>query len=194
MHVNVPVPLTSFVGRQREIAEVQALLSHSRLLTLTGPGGCGKTRLAIQVVADLVDRYQHGVYWVELAPVSDPALLARAVATALSIREVPGQPLTQSVAHHLASKHLLLVLDNCEQLLPGCAVLVETLLRACPHLEVVATSRESLGIGGETVWRVPPLAVPDAGFQEMLQALSSQPDLDCCHMLACCRPPGSPGG
>ncbi|HEU4758573.1 MAG TPA: tetratricopeptide repeat protein [Dehalococcoidia bacterium] len=159
---NLPVQLTSFIGREGEMMEAKRLLSASRLLTLTGSGGAGKTRLALQVAADLLDEYADGVWLVELAALADPALVPQAVASALRLREAPGQIIADTLSEHLSDKSLLLVLDNCEHLVDGCAPLVEALLRACPALRVLATSRESLGVAGETVWRVPSLSLPEA--------------------------------
>ncbi|MBI2761498.1 MAG: helix-turn-helix domain-containing protein [Chloroflexi bacterium] len=161
---NLPARLTSFVGREQETADVRRVQAGTRLLTLTGAGGCGKTRLALALADGFLWAYPHGVWWVDLAPLSDPVLLPQVVASALAIRPTGQQSLTEALIDALRERHLLLVLDNCEHLLPACAELVETLLRACPHLEVVATSRESLGIGGETVWRVPPLGVRGWGL------------------------------
>ena len=162
---NLPLQLTSFVGREREMAEVRRLLGANRLLTLTGTGGCGKTRLALQVAAEVLairsEEYSDGVWLVELAPLTDPALVAQTVAFTLGLREVPGEPILTTAQRYLKPKHLLLVLDNCEHLLDTCAYLVEALLRACSQLRVLATSREMLGVAGEAVWRVPSMAAPD---------------------------------
>lgn len=157
---NLPAHLTSFIGRERELAAVRRAQASTRLITLTGPGGGGKTRLALALAGELLWAYPHGVWFVNLAPLADAALLPQVVASALEIRTSGPQPLTETLTDVLRARHLLVVLDNCEHLLPACAELVETLLRACPHLEVVATSRESLGIDGEAVWPVPPMAVP----------------------------------
>jgi class 3 adenylate cyclase len=146
---NLPRQLTSFIGREREMAEVKQLLTTTCLLTLTGSGGCGKTRLALQVAADLVEEYPDGVWLVELAALTDPVLLPQAVATALGIREEPGRLLAATLADFLRPRALLLLLDNCEHLLTACAQLAESLLRGCPQLRILASSREGLGIGGE---------------------------------------------
>ena len=159
---NLPVQLTSFVGREAEIMEVRELLSRSRLLTLTGAGGCGKTRLALQVAAEVLDDHPDGVWWVDLAPTSDSALLASEVASALSIREFPSQPVIETLTAQLDERRLLIVLDNCEHLLGACAELATTLLEACPGVVILATSRESMGVEGEQSWRVPSLQVPQA--------------------------------
>lgn len=158
---NLPIPVTTFFGRQREVATVKDLLSSVRLLTLTGAGGSGKSRLAIQAVTDLLDAYRDGVWWVELAALSDAEHLPQALAKALGVPEVPHQPIAVTLASSLRSRELLLVLDNCEHLATACARLVETLLRLCPRLKVLTTSREPLGIAGEHVWPVPTLRVPD---------------------------------
>ena len=159
-----PVALSSFVGRRRELAALRRLQPGTRLLTLTGVGGGGKTRLALALAGELARAYPHGVWFVDLAPLTDPALLPQDVAAALGIELTGQQAPAAALAGSLRSRHALLLLDNCEHLLPACAELVEALLRACPGLAVVATSREALGIGGETVWRVPPLTLPpDAG-------------------------------
>jgi predicted ATPase/class 3 adenylate cyclase len=158
---NLPVQLTSFIGRKREMAEVKRLLAESRLLTLTGSGGCGKTRLALQVAADLLEEFPEGVWLVELAPLADPGLVPQAVASVLGLREEPGRSLTATLTDALRARSLLLVLDNCEHLLSACAQLVESLLHACPQLRVLASSREGLGIGGEQTYPVPSLSLPD---------------------------------
>ena len=158
---NLPRQLTSFIGREREIAEVKRLLSTTSLLMLTGSGGCGKTRLALQVAADLVDAYPDGVWLAELAALEDPGFLLHTVASALSLREVPGRELRATLLDYLRTKKLLLVLDNCEHLLPACAEMAETFVRSCPGLRILATSREPLGVLGELVWRVPSLSLPE---------------------------------
>src|SRR5204863_693740 len=132
----------------------------TRLLTLTGSGGCGKTRLALQVAADLLEEYVDGVWLVELAPLADPALVPETVASALGVREQPGRPLTETLVEYLKAKVLLLILDNCGHLLPACAQLADALLRSCPNLRILASSREGLGIGGEQRYRVPSLSLP----------------------------------
>ncbi len=159
---NLPLQVSTFVGREAEIAEVRELLSRSRLLTLTGAGGCGKTRLALQVAAEALDDHPDGVWWVDLAPISDAALVASEVAATLSIRELPSQPVIDTLKAQLAERRLLIGLDNCEHLLQACAELSATLLEACPGVVILATSRESVGVEGEQSWRVPSLQVPEA--------------------------------
>lgn len=159
---SLPLQLTSFIGRERELAEVKDLLATVRLLTLTGPGGSGKTRLASQIATDLLaaTEYPDGIGWVELGSISDSELVPQAVATALSVREQPGYPLIETLIDYLRSKQVLLVLDNCEHLTSACARLVNRLLRSCPHVRILATSRAPLRVVGESTWPVPPLAVP----------------------------------
>ena len=157
---NLPAPRTSFVGREREMVEVKRLLSMTRLLTLTGAGGSGKTRLALEVAKELVGAYPDGVWMVELAPLSDPNLVAQGVAGALKIQERPGRSLVDTLADTLDDKELLLVMDNCEHLVKSAAQLVDALLDSCPRLKVLATSREPLGVPGEVNRPVPPLSMP----------------------------------
>jgi predicted ATPase/DNA-binding XRE family transcriptional regulator len=157
---NLPVPITSFVGREQEQAVVLRLLESSRLLTLTGMGGIGKTRLATQVAAKLSGRYTHGVRLVDLAAVTDPTLVPQAIAQAVGVQEVPGTSLVESLTHTLRAKALLLLLDNCEHVRATVGELATALLRACSGLRVLATSREALGVIGETVWWVPSMSVP----------------------------------
>jgi non-specific serine/threonine protein kinase len=159
---NLPVALTSFVGREREMGEVQQLLGTTHLLTLTGTGGCGKTRLALQVAAELLDAYPQGVWLVELAPLADPALVPDVVAGALGVRAGPSQPIQATLLSYLRSRQLLVILDNCEHLLDACAHWVDSVLRSCPAVRILATSREALGIAGEMSWRVPSLSLPSA--------------------------------
>jgi predicted ATPase/class 3 adenylate cyclase len=159
---NLPLQLTSFVGREREMAEVTRLLEGARLLTLTGPGGTGKTRLALQVAADVLGRYPQGVWLVELAPLADPALVPQALATVLGVRDDATRPLLTVLAEVVRPKRLLMLFDNCEHVIAACAQAAEALVRACPHVQVLATSREALGITGETAYRVPSLSLPAA--------------------------------
>jgi non-specific serine/threonine protein kinase len=158
----VPVPLSSFVGREREVEEVKRLLAGTRLLTLTGPGGVGKTRLAVEVARDLEARgtFPDGVWFVRLAPLADAALVPQAIAAALGIRDQAGCPILETTQEALRPRRLLLVLDNCEHLVDACAQVADVLLHACPLLTILATSREALNIAGETAWSVPPLSVP----------------------------------
>jgi predicted ATPase/DNA-binding SARP family transcriptional activator len=168
---NLPAPLTSFIGREREMAEVQSLLPMTRLLTLTGAGGCGKTRLALEVARGLIEEFPDGVWLVDLAAVADPALVPATVARVLGVRDEPGQTLSMTLVEHLRQKRLLLVLDNCEHLVAACAQLTETALRACPGLSTLVTSREPVHVAGELTWVVPPLAAPDPEHPPSLKDL-----------------------
>jgi DNA-binding XRE family transcriptional regulator len=160
---DLPLQLTSFVGRERELAEVARLLGTARLVTLTGPGGVGKTRLALQAAAGALEAHPDGVWLAELGGLADPDLVPQAVAEAAGVREEPGRPLAATLADALRPKRLLLVLDNCEHLVEACATLADALLRAGPGLRVLATSRAPLSLGGEALYRVPPLRLPPAG-------------------------------
>jgi hypothetical protein len=163
----LPQRLTSFVGRGRELAGLRPLLAGARLLTLTGAGGVGKSRLALELARDTeatpADDDSERVRLLELAPLTDAALVPQAAAGALGVAEQPGRPLVDTLIAALRPRALLLVLDNCEHLLGACAALAAALLEACPHLRVLATSREPLGVAGEQVWRVPPLGLPPVG-------------------------------
>jgi non-specific serine/threonine protein kinase len=169
---NLPVALTSFVGRERELAEVRRLLGTTRLLTLTGTGGCGKTRLALRVAMDVLGEYPDGVWLVELAALADPALVPSTVAGVLGVRSAPDQPIDVALQTQLRERRLLLVLDNCEHLIEACARLAHGILRGGLGPRILATSREALGIDGEVSWRVPSLAVPSADAVPSLPALA----------------------
>jgi predicted ATPase len=159
---NLPAELSSFVGRERELYDVKRALGESRLVTLTGVGGSGKSRLALQAAADLVDDFPDGAALVELAALREPERIPAAVAAGLDIVEDPRRPVTETLIRELASRRLLVVVDNCEHLLAACADLVETLLRAAPGLHVLATSREALAVTGEVIVPVPSLGIPPA--------------------------------
>jgi predicted ATPase/class 3 adenylate cyclase len=158
---NLPAASSSFVGRQHECAAVSALLAETRLVTLVGSGGVGKTRLALAVAGDLLNQYPDGVWLVELAPLAEPGLVPSVVAQVVGVREEAGRPLTTTLTDHLKDRRLLLVLDNCEHLVAACATLAGALLRTCPHLRLLATSREALEVAGEQRYRVPSLPIPD---------------------------------
>jgi predicted ATPase/class 3 adenylate cyclase len=160
---NLPVQLTTFIGRDREMAEVRALVGSSRLVTLTGAGGSGKTRLGLQVAAELLDGTGDGVWLVELAAVTAEDAVPQAICAAIGIAWRPERPVLETMIDALAPQHVLIVLDNCEHLIGGCAKTADAILRRCPRAHLVATSREPLGIGGETIYRVPSLSLPGPG-------------------------------
>ena len=159
---NLPPQMTSFVGREREVAEVRRLLDESRLVTLTGAGGCGKSRLALQAVADSLDAYPDGVWWVELAPVTDPALVAHSVMEAINLQDDPTRDVLDRLTGYLGDQQVLVTLDNCEHVIEAATRVGDALVSRCANLTVLATSREALNIPGEVAWRVPPLSLPDS--------------------------------
>jgi len=158
---NLPTQLTSFIGRERELDEAQSKLENARLLTLTGPGGTGKTRLSIQLGSQLVPGFKDGVWLVEFAPISDPSLVTQTIASTFDIREVQGTLLKNLVHDYLREKHLLLILDNCEHLVEASARIADEILHVAPKVKIIVSSREALGLNGETVYRVPSLSLPE---------------------------------
>jgi predicted ATPase/Tfp pilus assembly protein PilF len=165
---NLPAQITSFVGREKELARVDALLRETRLLTLTGAGGCGKTRLALEAAARQVDHFSDGVWLVDLTSLAEPHLVAQTVAFALGIRPGSGEPMT-GLVEALRNRTTLLVLDNCEHLLEACVQFIDVLLRACAGVSILVTSRELIGITGETVFQIPPLEFPDRLESDLLR-------------------------
>ena len=159
---NLPAQFSSFIGRSTEQTELAELIDQSRLVTVTGPGGAGKTRLTLQVAVDMLDGSRDGVWFVDLAPLSDPDLVVFAVASALGVSEEPSRPVAETLAESLGQRRLLIVLDNCEHVLNACLKTADALLRQCPNVHLVATSREPLGLEAEQVYRIPPLGMPDA--------------------------------
>ena len=173
---NLPLQVTSFIGRERELAEIKRLLGDARLLTLLGMGGLGKTRLSLQVAADALEKYPDGVWFVDLAPIKDPSLVPNAAAQVLGVREEPGKTLTQTLCEHVKDHKLLMVLDNCEHLVTACANLADAMLQGTPGVRILATSREALHIRGEQTYPVLPLAAPDrkAGVEVLLRSEAVQ--------------------
>lgn len=169
---NIPIQLTSFIGRDIEIPEIKVLLEKSRLVTLLGPGGTGKTRLSIQVGADMIDNFPDGVFIVEFAPVSDPLWVAETVMNSLKIKEEKGKSIQESLISFLANKEMLIIIDNCEHLINECSVFCQLLLEKCPKLKIIATSREALNCDGEQIYRVPALPVPDLAMLDTAEELS----------------------
>ncbi len=168
---NLPAELTSFVGREPQLAELRRLLHRSRVVTLTGPGGAGKSRLALRLASESLDKYPDGVWLLDLAPIGDGRLLEASLAAACGIKEEPKRPLIDVLNADLAGKRTLIVLDGCEHLVDSCAELTSRLLRSCPGLVILATSRETLGVTGEVIWRTPSLTIPrseDAARPELL--------------------------
>jgi len=170
---NLPVQLTSFIGREKELAEIKQSLAEHRLVTLTGSGGAGKSRLSLQVATESLDRFSNGIWLVELAPLAEPDLIPQTILTAVGIQTSQGQTALENLMDFLREKTALLVLDNCEHLIEACARLVETLLNAAPNLKILASSREALGVKGEQAWRVPSLSAPDRkhppSFEQLVQ-------------------------
>jgi predicted ATPase/DNA-binding XRE family transcriptional regulator len=169
-----PVRLTSFIGRERELAEVEDLLREKRLVTLAGAGGVGKTSLAWAVAARVQDQFHDGVALIELAALSDGALVPQAIASVLGVRERPGEPFLTTLATALGPSRRLLVLDNCEHLVEACARVVEGLLQRCPKLRILATGREPLRIGAEVIWRVPSLTLPGGSSTSIPDLVESE--------------------
>ena len=158
---NLPQLLSTFIGREHEIADVNRWLATHRLVTLTGEGGCGKTRLALQTASILQPKFAGGVWLLDFAPVADPVFVVQVAAAALGVREQPARALSETLADHLRRHPTLLIFDNCEHLVAACAQLATTLLQSCPDLHILATSREPLGVAGEVAWVVPPLSLPE---------------------------------
>jgi predicted ATPase/class 3 adenylate cyclase len=169
---NLPTQLTSFIGREKELTDVKRLLANTHLLTLIGPGGTGKTRLSLQVASEVLPSYPHGVWLIELAPISDPSLVPAAALAALDLPAEVHRPAIDMLCDYLREKEALLILDNCEHLVDACARMVDRLLHAAPKLRILASSREALGIAGEVSYRVPSLGLPDIKQLPSLDSLS----------------------
>ncbi|HKY54616.1 MAG TPA: adenylate/guanylate cyclase domain-containing protein, partial [Anaerolineales bacterium] len=169
---NLPAQMTSFIGREKEMAEITQSISGHRLLTLTGSGGTGKTRLSLQVAAELLDQFRDGVWFIELAPLTNPDLIPQTILSTLGVREQQDKTAIQTLITYLQGNNLLLVFDNCEHLVEACAQLVDTMLNQAQTLKILATSREPLGVRGEVTWHVPPLSLPDAKQIPTIEQLS----------------------
>jgi predicted ATPase/DNA-binding SARP family transcriptional activator len=170
--IKVPVPLTSFIGREKELKELAGLFSKSRLITLTGSGGVGKTRLAIQVVAEVMDLFPDGVWFLDLAPLSDPSMVPNALSNLLELRAAGAISITDLLISFFRSRKALVIFDNCEHLIDACAQLVNSLLTSCKDLAVLATSRETLRVSGEIPYRVPSLEIPKPGIDFTVEQFS----------------------
>jgi len=169
---NLPNQLTSFIGREKELADVKKLLHDAHMLTLTGPGGTGKTRLSIQAAREALDQYPNGVWFVELAPILDPLLVPRATAIAMGLRDEPQRPVIDMLCDYLREKKMLIILDNCEHLVEACAQMTDRLLHAASNTRIFASSREALGIAGEVTYQVPSLGLPDLENLPSVESLS----------------------
>src|SRR5215470_10453233 len=183
----IPAPVTALIGRRKECESVTAALDSSRLVTLMGPGGVGKSRLALAVAAQLQARFGGRAWWVELAPVTRDDMTAQAIADAIGARDASGLDLAESIAARIADHPALIVLDNCEHLTAGCREVADRLLTSCPRLHILATSREPLGAGGESRWPLPPLTVPRAA-----EPPGAWPGAD--QAVAPAPPPAAPAG
>lgn len=170
--INIPIPLTSFIGRERELKEVAGLFSKSRLVTLTGSGGVGKTRLAIQVVPDVLERFPDGVWFLDLASLNNPALVASTLINLLRLRESVEFSANDQLLNYFRSRTSLIIFDNCEHLIEACSQLISSLLTSCEKLSILATSRETLRVSGEITYRVPSLAIPRSNIEVGVDAFS----------------------
>jgi predicted ATPase len=174
---NLPANITSFIGRERELTHIGDLLKTNRLVTLTGAGGCGKTRLALEVAAGQIQHFSDGVWLVDLTPLTETNLVAQTIAVTLGVQEGPTEPIAATLVRAIQSKNMLLVLDNCEHLLEVCSQVVHSLLRTSPHLKILVTSREIMALTGECVFHVPPLSVPTTSLQAPTREVMEYPAL-----------------
>ena len=173
----LPMQFTSFVGRDADITQVQNLVTENRLVTLTGAGGVGKTRMAIQIAGQIANEFADGIWYVDLAPITDPDLVPITTARALGLPDQPGRSTLETLARFVADRQMLVVLDNCEHLLDACAALALTLLETCPRLTLLTTSREPIGVAGELSWRVPSLPLADKAIELFVdRAYRARPD------------------
>jgi len=169
---NLPTQLTSFIGRQKELADVKRLIKDTHLLTLIGPGGTGKTRLSIQAANDVLDQYPDGVWLVDLAPILDPLLVPRTIAITIGLRDESQRPVVDMLCDYLSKKKMLIILDNCEHLVDVCAQTADRILHAASDVRILTGSREALGIAGEVTYRVPSLKIPDVDHLPSIESLS----------------------
>jgi len=165
---NLPISTTSFVGREKEMEEVRDLFQKSRLITLTGAGGCGKTRLAREIAFTLIEEYKDGVWFVNLSPITNPDFIAKSIAEVLSIMEEPDKPIIETLINNIKDKSLLILLDNCEHLIQECAEIVNKLFQSVEGIRILATSREALNIYGEVIWMIPSLSFPAPGSRVLI--------------------------
>jgi predicted ATPase len=169
---NLPLQLTTFIGREKQTGEIKQKLSQNRLVTLTGPGGTGKTRLSLQVAAELLDKFDDGIWLVELAPITDPELVPKTILLVMGVQEQPGKTQLDALKEYILGKQILIVLDNCEHLIESCARVITVLLNAAPKLRILTSSRETLGISGELSYPVPSLLLPDLVHLPDIEQLS----------------------
>jgi len=168
---NLPSQVTAFIGREKETNELSTLVETNRMITITGSGGCGKTRISLKIAEEYLDKFSDGVWFVDLSPLEDPELLPQEVANTLSITEEPGKPIVSTIKEQIRDKNYLLLLDNCEHLVDATADLAQQLLSSSPDIKVLTTSREALKISGEVLWRVPSLSLPEEADQADLEKL-----------------------
>jgi predicted ATPase/DNA-binding SARP family transcriptional activator/tetratricopeptide (TPR) repeat protein len=188
--LNIPIPLTSFIGREKELKEIATLFSESRLITLTSSGGVGKTRLAIQVVADVMERFPDGIWFLDLAPLSDPALVPGTLASLLKLHESGEFTAIDLLNNYFRSRTALIIFDNCEHLIEACAQLIHLLLTSCENLSILATSREALRVSGEVTYRVPSLEIPSLDIQSVIKTLA---EIESIRLFAVRAAAASPG-
>jgi len=169
---NLPAQLTSFVGREKELADVKRLLADTHMLTLIGPGGTGKTRLSVRLARDVLNEYPDGIWMIDLAPVLDPTLVPRTTAITIGLRDEPQRPVIDMLCDYLSTKQMLIILDNCEHLVEACANMAEQILRTAADVRILASSREALGVAGEVTYRVPSLGLPDVNNLPSIESLS----------------------
>jgi len=169
---NLPTSITNFIGRKKELEEIKTLFSNTRLLSLTGAGGTGKTRLAVRLASELLDEFENGVWIIELSSITDPDFVVKEISTVLKLKEDPSHNILETLKEFLKDKNILLLFDNSEHLLTKCAATTETLLTNCPYLKIISTSRAPFNIHGETIYRVPPMSIPDKIKNETVESLS----------------------